>query len=184
MTWSNEAGKVLLYVITGMALVVGVLVAIAWVRRTPLYTLQAAERPECVTPATDHDVLIGLAVSGGGSRAGLFAAGAFEALSKIRVGPDQRSLLEQVSYISSVSGGSMASSYFVARKPGENCAHARARWRCHAGIQGLFQSLKEDMKFDLEGLILRRQLFRLRWLNPPRQPGRSPNCSTNPTLTA
>src|SRR6185436_13482554 len=119
MTRKGGAGTMLVYVLFGIALIIGVLIAIAWVTRTPLYTLQAAEQPECVTPAADHDVLIGLAVSGGGSRAALFAAGAFEALSKIRVGPDHRSLLEQVSYISSVSGGSMASSYFVARKPGK-----------------------------------------------------------------
>ena len=162
----DEAGKVLLYVITGMALVVGVLVAIAWVTRTPLYTLQAAERPECVTPATDHDVLIGLAVSGGGSRAALFAAGAFEALSKIRVGPEQRSLLEQVSYISSVSGGSMASSYFVARKPGRTVPMLAPDGAVTQEYQDFFSRFKEDMKFDLEGLILRRQLFRLRWINP------------------
>src|SRR4030095_4080257 len=117
---NREAGRVLLYVVMGVVVVVALLIAIAWVTRTPLYTLQTAERPECTTPAPDRDVLIGLAVSGGGSRAALFAAGAFDALRKIRVGPEQRSLLEQVSYISSVSGGSMASSYFVARKP----AHA------------------------------------------------------------
>lgn len=166
MAHDDKAGKVLLYVITGIALVVGVLVAIAWMTRTPLYTLQAAERPECVTPATDHDVLIGLAVSGGGSRAALFAAGAFEALSKIRVGPEKRSLLEQVSYISSVSGGSMASSYFVARKPGHAVPILGPEGALTQEYQDFFNRFKEDMKFDLEGLILRRQLFRLRWINP------------------
>jgi hypothetical protein len=40
-----------------------------------------------------------------------------EALDNSRVWPEQRLLLEQVTYISSVSGGSIASSFFVARKP-------------------------------------------------------------------
>ena len=139
---------------------------IAWVTRTPLYTLQAAEQPECVTPASDRDVLIGLAVSGGGSRAALFAAGAFEALAKIRTGPGQRSLLDQVSYISSVSGGSMASSYFVVRKPGHAVPILGPEGTLTQDYQEFFTRFKEDMKFDLEGLILQRQLLRLRWINP------------------
>jgi len=166
MLQKDDAGRVLVYVLFGIALIIGVLIAIAWVTRTPLYTLQAAEQPECVTPAADHDVLIGLAVSGGGSRAALFAAGAFEALSKIRVGPDHRSLLEQVSYISSVSGGSMASSYFVARKPKRSVPVLTPEGASTPEYEDFFNRFKEDMKFDLEGLILRRQLFRLRWINP------------------
>jgi predicted acylesterase/phospholipase RssA len=146
--------------------VVALLITISWFTRTPLYTLQTADKPECATPAPDHDVLIGLAVSGGGSRAALFAAGAFEALGTIRVGSEQKSVLEQVSYISSVSGGSMASSYFVARKP----AHAIPILMPGGGLtqeyQDFFNRFKEDMKFDLEGLIFKRQIFRLRWINP------------------
>jgi predicted acylesterase/phospholipase RssA len=158
--------KLLVYALLGMAFVIGALIAIAWFTRTPLYTLQAAEQPECLTPAPDRDVLIGLAVSGGGSRAALFAAGAFEALSKIRVGPQQQSLLEQVSYISSVSGGSMASSYFVARKPGKTVPVLTSEGTVTPEYAEFFNRFKEDMKFDLEGLILRRQFFRLRWVNP------------------
>jgi predicted acylesterase/phospholipase RssA len=166
MERTSEAGKVLLYVLIGIAAVVGLLIALAYATRTPLYTLNAADRPECVTPPQDRDVLIGLAVSGGGSRAALFAAGAFDALGKIRVGPEQRSLLEQVSYISSVSGGSMASSYFVARKPAKSVPILGPDGSMTQEYRDFFTRFKEDMKFDLEGLILRRQLFRLRWINP------------------
>ena len=166
MRRKNERGRVFLYVLIGIALVMGALIAIAWATRTPLYTLQAAERPECLVPAADRDVLIGLAVSGGGSRAALFAAGAFEALSKIRMAPDRHSLLEQVSYISSVSGGSMASSYFVARKPGKSVPVLTPDGALTPEYGEFFTRFKEDMKLDLEGLILRRQIFRLRWVNP------------------
>ena len=114
------------YVLIALALIIGGLIVAAWATRTPLYTLEGADHPDCVTPAPDRDVLIGLAVSGGGSRAALFAAGAMEALGKMRVGPEHRSLLEQVSYISSVSGGSMASGYYVARKPGHAVPYAHA----------------------------------------------------------
>ena len=166
MTRRGATKKVLVYLLFGVALVIGALIAIAWFTRTPLYTLQAAERPDCMTSAPDGDSLIGLAVSGGGSRAALFAAGAFEALSKIRMGPNQPSLLEQVSYISSVSGGSMASSYFVARKPGKSVPVLTPAGALTPEYGEFFARFKEDMKFDLEGLIFRRQIFRLRWVNP------------------
>ena len=51
MAYTSRAQKVILSVLIGIAAVVGVLIAIAWVTRTPLYTLQATERPECVAPA-------------------------------------------------------------------------------------------------------------------------------------
>lgn len=77
--------------------------------------------PDCTQPAPDREVLVGLSVSGGGSRAALYAASAFETLSQLRVGPEQHSLLEQVSYISSVSGGSLASAYYNVLKPPARC---------------------------------------------------------------
>ena len=166
MARTSRTQKVILSVLAGIAAVIAVLIAIAYVTRTPLYTLQAADQPECATQAPDREVLIGLAVSGGGSRAALFAAGAFEALSKIRTGPEQRSLLQQVSYISSVSGGSMASSYFVTRKPGHSVPIFTPQGTVTPEYQDFFGRFREDMKFDLEGLILRRQLIRLRWINP------------------
>jgi len=43
---------------------------------SPVYTVKPAPAQlECVTRAPDKDLLIGLAVSGGGSRAAMFAAG-------------------------------------------------------------------------------------------------------------
>jgi len=70
-------------------------------------------------PLPDQDFMVGLAVSGGGSRAATFAAGALEALAEIPVslGTEQRSVLETVSYMSSVSGGSLATAYYVTNKP-------------------------------------------------------------------
>ena len=71
----------------------------------------------CTHPMKPSDTLIGIAISGGGSRAALFGAASMEALAKLQVGPPAHSLLEDVSMISSVSGGSMATSYFAAVKP-------------------------------------------------------------------
>src|SRR5256885_6334408 len=62
-------------------LLVVALGAYIWSRATPIYTLRAAsQEPECITPAPNADVLVGLAVSGGGSRAAMFAAAGLEAL--------------------------------------------------------------------------------------------------------
>ena len=116
--WMGRKVRIRTMVLVAVILLVGAYVAFLWSRATPLYTVRAAlQEPECTTPAPDADVLVGVAVSGGGSRAAMFAAAGLEALGKLRVGPEHRSLLEQVSYISSVSGGSLASAYYVVRKP-------------------------------------------------------------------
>jgi NTE family protein len=73
-------------------------------------------KPSFPPLAHDADTLIGVALSGGGSRAAYFGAAGLEALAHLRTsqGP---SLLEQIAYLSSVSGGSVASSYFATQKP-------------------------------------------------------------------
>ena len=52
-------------------------------------------------PLPDQDFMVGLAVSGGGSRAAAFAAAALEALAElpVTVGTEKRSVLETVSYM-------------------------------------------------------------------------------------
>jgi hypothetical protein len=44
------------------------------------------EVPSCVRPVGQRETLIGVAISGGGSRAALFAAAGLEALAQIQVG--------------------------------------------------------------------------------------------------
>lgn len=136
-------------------------------RATPVHTVPVTDVPaSCVTPARDENMLIGLAVSGGGSRAALFAAGAFEALGRLPVGPEKRSLLEQVSYISSVSGGSMASAYFALKKPPREVSVLTPAGEMSEDYQGFFKTFKESMAKDYEGRLLWRQLLYLRWFNP------------------
>src|SRR5262247_2463920 len=83
-----------------------------------LPALSSAPAFEPVAEASP-DLLVGLAISGGGSRAATFAAGVLEALARVPVNDaaGQRSVLEKVQYISSVSGGSLATAYYTARKP-------------------------------------------------------------------
>ena len=136
-------------------------------RATPIYSLRAAsEDPDCVTPAPDADVLVGVAVSGGGSRAALFAAAGLEALAKVQVGPEHRSLIEHVGYISSVSGGSLASAYFAVRKPTHETPVLTQDGKMTEEYRAFFTDFKKDMTQDFESLLLRRQIFGLRPFNP------------------
>jgi predicted acylesterase/phospholipase RssA len=136
---------------------------------SPVYRVAASpEKAGCVTSGlvSDQDVLVGLAVSGGGSRAALFAAGGMEALGRVRAGPDQQSLLEQVSYVSSVSGGSMASAYYVLKKPSRATRVLTENGDVSEEYRRFFAGFKDAMAKDYEGPLIRRQIFRLRWFNP------------------
>ncbi len=133
----------------------------------PIYVLPPTREPlPCLTPFRSQDTAIGLAVSGGGSRAALFAAGAFEALARLRVGTEPRSVLERVSYISSVSGGSLASAYFVLRKPSREVRVLDEHGELTPEYREFFTGFKEVMARDYEGPLLRRNLLKWRWVNP------------------
>jgi hypothetical protein len=120
-------------------------------------------------PLPDQDFMVGLAVSGGGSRAATFAAGALEALAElpVRFGTQKRSVLETVSYMSSVSGGSLATAYYVTNKPprsepvlGEDGLSPRYR--------EFFSLYKTAMQSNFQRSALFRQLAYFRALNPTK----------------
>jgi hypothetical protein len=60
----------------------------------------------CQTAVPDRDVLFGVALSGGGSRAALFGEAGLEALARLRTA-DGASVIDKISHLSSVSGGSI-----------------------------------------------------------------------------
>ena len=112
------------------------------------------------------DTLIGIAISGGGSRAALFGAAGLEALAKLQVGPPAHSLLEDVSMISSVSGGSMATSYFAAVKPRKDVPILTPSGELSTEYQTFFAQYKKTMNQDYEDPLFWRNMLRLRWFNP------------------
>src|SRR5262245_12131843 len=63
----------------------------------------------CMTTVPERDLMLGVALSGGGSRAALFAQAGLEALAGLRVA-DGKSLIDKIQHISSVSGGSLSGS--------------------------------------------------------------------------
>jgi predicted acylesterase/phospholipase RssA len=125
-----------------------------------------AEASECVRPVPDREVLVGVTVSGGGSRAALFGAGGYEALSQLRVGPEHRSLLEQVSYVSSVSGGSLASAYYILKKPSREVPMLTPDGQLTEAYKAFFEEFKTMMARDYERPLFWHNLLRLRWFNP------------------
>lgn len=70
----------------------------------------------CSNPKKQEDVLVLLALSGGGSRAAYFSALSMLELQKIEIdipNKGKTNLLNEVDVISSVSGGSLAAAYYV-----------------------------------------------------------------------
>ena len=83
-------------------------------------------------PKRNKDVLVLLALSGGGSRAAYFSALSMLEMENIEltIGGSKSNLLHEVDVISSVSGGSLAGAYYaISHDPGSECAgHAHRPW--------------------------------------------------------
>ncbi|MGH8069686.1 MAG: patatin-like phospholipase family protein [Candidatus Entotheonellia bacterium] len=125
---------------------------------------QAGPDTACVTPAPDREVLVGVALSGGGSRAALFGAAGLAALARLRA-PGGGSVLEQVGYLSSVSGGSVAAAYYASRKPSRETPVLTPDGGLTPEYEAFFAGAHEQLSQDFEGALLRRQLLSFRWLN-------------------
>ena len=68
--------------------------------------------------------------------------------------------------ISSVSGGSMATSYFAAVKPRKDVPMLTASGELSTEYQTFFAQYKKTMNQDYEGPLFWRNMTRLRWFNP------------------
>ena len=125
---------------------------------------RATGETPCLVPAPARDVLVGVALSGGGSRAALFGAAGLEALAGVRTGGGS-SLLEQVSLLSSVSGGSIAASYFTLNKPGKDVPALAADGKLSEPYRAFFDEYRAKLSQDFENALIWRQLLSFRWLN-------------------
>src|SRR5882762_9249042 len=67
-------------------------------------------------PAYDDDALLALSFSGGGTRAAAFSFGVLQELEHTRLGSRGKTLLDQVGFVSGVSGGSITAAYFGLKK--------------------------------------------------------------------
>jgi len=120
-------------------------------------------------PEPEAQTQVGLAISGGGSRAATFAAGVLEALGEMRIKDSggERSLLERVQYISSVSGGSLATAYYAALKPPKAEPVLGDRGLAPA-YQTFFTAYKAAMQENFEWPAALRQVLLFRAFNPTK----------------
>jgi hypothetical protein len=126
----------------------------------------AGPQSTCVTPAPEREFVVGVALSGGGSRAALFGAAGLEALGRLR-GPDGASVLDQVTHLSSVSGGSVAASYFAMKKPSKGTPVLGPDGALTDDYKTFFAGYKDNVSQDFESALLWRQIGSFRWiLNP------------------
>lgn len=114
------------------------------------------------------ETLIGVALSGGGSRAAYFGAAGLEALANVRVGEDRRSLLDKITHMSSVSGGSVASSYFTSRKPPATVPVFNGD-TVSPQYRTFFDQYREAMAANIQWGIEWRQVIKTRWLSSPKR---------------
>jgi Patatin-like phospholipase len=130
------------------------------------YTVKRADTViPCQASLPERGTLLGVALSGGGSRAALYGASGLEALARVRTA-DGASLLEKISHISSVSGGSIAAAYYTLKKPGRDVKVLGSDGELSDAYRAFFAQYREAVTQNFEGALIRNQLLSFRWLNP------------------
>ena len=118
----------------------------------------------CAVKPPEGDTLVGVALSGGGSRAALFGSAGLEALTRVRM-PDGGSFMDKVTQLSSVSGGSLAATYYALKKPGHNVKTLNPDGTLSDGYRTFFEQYRADISQDFETALIWRQLLSFRWIN-------------------
>ena len=118
---------------------------------------KVSSETRCITPAAQQDTVVGVALSGGGSRAALYAAAGLEALGRLP-SPQGGSVLEQVSYISSVSGGGLSAAYYALHKPAHAIPVLAANGTMTPVYQAFFTDFQTKLAQDFQGALIWRQL--------------------------
>lgn len=121
-------------------------------------------------PLLDKDeLLIGVALSGGGSRAATFGAAGIKALAKLRDEETGRSVMEQVSHISSVSGGGLAASYFAMKKPEQSVPMLSSDGSFTPQYNTFFTEYMNTMTYNYQRAFEIRQVLKNRWFDPSKR---------------
>jgi Patatin-like phospholipase len=129
------------------------------------YTVKPVEAPgPCMTTVPERDLLLGVALSGGGSRAALYAEAGLEALAGLRTA-DGASVIDKISHISSVSGGSLSASYYALKKPGRDVPVLNPDGSLSTAYRAFFDQYRTELSQDFETSLIWRQLLSFRWIN-------------------
>jgi hypothetical protein len=127
---------------------------------------KAGAETSCIVPPARQETAVGISLSGGGSRAALFGAGGLEALGQLRA-PSGGSVLEQVSYLSSVSGGGLPAAYYALHKPPRSTPVLGPDGTMTGAYQAFFADMEARLSQDFQGALIWRQLGSFRFiLNP------------------
>ncbi|MFZ4478257.1 MAG: patatin-like phospholipase family protein [Rhodoferax sp.] len=118
---------------------------------------KAGSETTCISQTAQQDTVIGVAFSGGGSRAALYSAAGLEALGSLQ-SPPGRSVLEQVSYLSSVSGGGLAAAYYALHKPGRQTPVLGPDGKLSPAYQSFFTDFHAKLSQDFQSALIWRQL--------------------------
>jgi predicted acylesterase/phospholipase RssA len=141
------------------------LVLLAGCASSQAYSVRrAASVVPCQATVPDRDLLLGVALSGGGSRAALFGEAGLAALAQVRTA-DGVSLIEKISHLSSVSGGSIAAAYYALKKPGREVPVLDADGSLSAAYRTFFAEYQDAVTQNFERTLIWRQLLSLRWIN-------------------
>ena len=130
--------------------------------------LPKAERSRSPFPdlPEKNEVLVGVALSGGGSRAAIFGAGGLESLAKRKGKGGRHSLLEKITHISSVSGGSIAASYFAMEKPNHTVPVLTPGGVLTKKYRMFFNRFTDTVAENFQDSMEQRQFSKFRWGNP------------------
>ena len=141
------------------------LVLLAGCASSHAYTVKRAESiVPCQMSVPERPLLLGVALSGGGSRAALFGATGLEALARVRTA-DGGSLIESISHLSSVSGGSIAASYYALKKPARDVRVLDGDGDLSDAYRTFFEQYRAAVSQNFERSLIWRQLLSFRWIN-------------------
>jgi predicted acylesterase/phospholipase RssA len=121
-----------------------------------VWTPEAASAAPAALAPPSGETFVGVALSGGGSRAATFGAAALEALH-------EHALLSQTTHVSSVSGGGFAAAWYVLNRP-DLCAEPSREPGC---ADAAFADFKAAMRHDFLFDVARRQAFKPNRISSP-----------------
>jgi len=124
---------------------------------------KAGAETSCITPIEQRDIVVGVSFSGGGSRAAVFGAGGLEALGRLPA-PNGGSVLEQVGYLSSVSGGGLPAAYYALHKPPRTTPVLGPDGKMTPVYEAFFAETRSKVAQDFQGAVIRRQLTSFRFI--------------------
>lgn len=120
-------------------------------------------------PGQDPNLVLGMAISGGGSRAACFALGVMMGLEELRYN-DSSDILNEIDYFSTVSGGGFAGGYYMTQK-----AHHESCYRSERFSLNKIWKTENKHQHNLPVIDLNSNVFKNIFIHNSFSPGRRMN---------